>query len=166
MPYLTRPDRRIAERASRYGMAFDARRRGLARDQGDDPFEALIEFLETRLSPEDLDEVGTILARYEDSAVANHGDRRRYGRDEPPPFPGRPMPGGRIDPTDRLSQAGLVNDPNRPYDTEGQDRARRRAAEDARRRHAQDGMAFDGRGQVSRSGFDARFPSAAKIGVR
>jgi hypothetical protein len=115
--------------------ATDGRR---ARDMLGDmsPIDA-IESLMSELEPEEQEELLDRLG----------SDRRRLGRDQPPPFPGRPNPGGGMDPLDNMGTT---------YRTERQaaDRARRQG------RHAHDAMPLGYREQRE---FDERFPSAKHI---
>ena len=113
----------------RFSMAYDAahtqRRHARLRGALDDVMENLSEEDAAEL----LDRIDELLGDYQPAedrggihqpayrAVGR--DRHRHGRDEPPPFPGRPRPGGEMDPMLRRDQL------------DAEDRGRRRHAEDA-----------------------------------
>jgi hypothetical protein len=69
----------------------------IARDQADpdeagassDAYEELCTFLADHLDPNDLGEAEALLRRFVDQTGSGN-----LGTDEPPPFPGRPRPGG------------------------------------------------------------------------
>jgi hypothetical protein len=78
------PHRRAGDTSRIRSLSSDRRRPFRAMDEGEDPVEFIRELI-GQLEPEELERLGS-------------GDRRRTARDEPPPFPGRPNPGGEMDP--------------------------------------------------------------------
>jgi hypothetical protein len=58
--------------------------------------DTVINFLRDKIESDDLSQIGEILAGNADPAA----------QDEPPPFPGRPRPGGTIDPPARAMDSG------------------------------------------------------------
>ena len=128
MPY---PHRRAGDTSRIRSLGAD-RRRLRAQDEGEDPVEYLRELIQG-LDPEDAQ-----------ALIQSLGGDRRLGRDQPPPFPGRPNPGGEMDPLARWREPGET---------------RQHAAD--RRRYAHD-EASDRHG-YGRKGFLERFPGAAHI---
>ncbi|SRR6266851_7667752 len=136
MPY---PHRRAGDTSRIRSLGAD-RRRLRAQDEGEDPID-YVAALMSEMSPEELGELKERIG----------SDRRRRATDEPPPFPGRPVPGhGPIEEED---------DPLKRWRQPGEDR--KHAAD--RRRYAHDQMNNSHATQDANIDFERRFPSAAKI---
>jgi hypothetical protein len=69
-------------------------------DGGPDAFTKLYEFLTSHLDPNDLGEAETLLRLFLDKSGGTD-----LGTDEPPPFKGRPRPGGAMDAQIRRGKA-------------------------------------------------------------
>ena len=133
-----------------------------ARDEGEDPVEAVIEALRTEvlnMNPDEHRELQEELKEITDhgdvslwASDRRHGEdrkrraedrKRRRATDEPPAFSGRPRPSGEVDPVTVQRAADAAG--------------RRRLAADTSRRT----MAAD---SAATKSFQERFPLAARIG--
>jgi hypothetical protein len=137
---LTKPEETDMPYDNRRRTGAD-RRRLRAQDANEDPVE-YVAALMSEMSPEELGELKEMIGS---------GDRRRAS-DQPPPFPGRPNPGGTMEPEE---------DPLKRWRQPGEDR--RHAAD--RRRFAHDSASGSRAAQDAKYDFERRFPSAARIRV-
>jgi hypothetical protein len=145
-----------------------------------DEYGELLALLRERLDPEDYHKVCSMLGIEEDERPPHeYDDEERAGQhrlersgavqpegeDEPPPFEGRPRPGGAQDHRAQMyAQSRRIGFDSFP--TQSEQAAARRAtrAKRTRRQIAQDIRAAASR--PSGAGFLERFPEAARIGFR
>jgi|SRR5208282_6164110 len=121
-------------------------------EKAEEVHEALREIAEDRRGPRSWAADRMERRRIGKDMRARRAKDARRARDEPPPFEGRPRPGGGMDPI----SGGRLFDPDRDYGRSGEEGQDRRTAAD---------MALDARArQDSNFAHFARlFPNAAKI---